>query len=1019
MKRVFSIIVSLLLVSALSAQTRVSGTVTSSDDGLPIPYANIQVKGVKAIGTTTGVDGKFFLEKISPNAVLVISFLGYTTQEISVEGKTTINIVLKPDALNLDEVMVVAYGTAKKGTYTGSAAVVKSDAIKDIPSTSFEGMLQGKVAGLKWSPGSGQAGSSVSMRIRGTGSMNATNEPLFVIDGVPVIQGNISNLSNVSLNVMSTLNPSDIESFTVLKDAAASSLYGSRAANGVVLITTKKGKQGKTKITFKGNYGFTPTFAYNNWELPTNEQQREIYHDVYYNQKIDIGLTPTEAEAYAQSVMTTNIPMDPRGWFDWEKALFRTATFQNYDLSASGADEKGSFFSSIAYSNEEGRVYTNAMERYTGRINVTRKLTDRVELISNINLASIKKDGFNDSYNNNTNYFLNTRNQLFGEYWPTAADGTPVTSRYKSYAYNNLYYDQLMENYSKMFRTGINETVKINILPELILSTVFGYDVTRVDDHTYYSPLHNQGSASVGSVTEISNKVSKLVSSTTLAYSKEFNQKNSFSALIGAEVETNNTDYVYARGTNLPNSFSNTISTAGATTSAGYSWGHNMASLLSKADYSYDNKYYLSGSIRTDGSSKLGESKRWGTFWSLAASWRAKEELFLKDVEWLSNLKVKASYGVNGTLPTPNYGHLALYTYGYKYMDSPGGIVSTVADPNLSWETSYTYNIGVESSFLDGRVNMNLDYFDRDSRDLIQAVQLSRVTGFSQVVTNFGAMNNKGLEVEITGDIIRKKDLTLTAGINASFINSKVTKLYGGADITWYDPTGGDNQAQFIFREGKSPLSFWGKEWAGVDPQTGKGMWYMNNTNTGDAVFNGKQVTYNASFASNVITGCADPDVFGGIFAALKWKGLSVDMTFSYSLGGDIYNAFERYINDDGYFSNRTRAAKVVNRWKNPGDITDVPRYTYEASYSFFSHTSRWLYKNNYIRLKDLSISYNIPSNLVNKFKLSNARIFASGTNLWTKASQNYFDPEGNVYGVQSWQLPIGKTITFGIELGF
>ncbi len=1019
MKKILLFVVSILLVSVVSAQTKVTGRVTSSDDGAPMPYVNIQVKGQQGMGAMTNTEGKYVMEKVPSNAVLVFSFIGFTTQEVALNGRATVDVVLKPDAVNLDEVMVVAYGTATKGTFTGSAAMVKSNAIQDIPSASFEGMLQGKVSGLKWSPSSGQAGSSVSMRIRGTGSMNATNEPLFVIDGVPVIQGNVSNLSQVSFNVMNTINPSDIESFTVLKDAAASSLYGSRAANGVILITTKKGKLGKTKISFKTAYGFTPSFAYNNWELPTNDQQREIYSDVYYNQYIDQGKTAAEAQAYATSKLATNLPVDPRGVFDWEKALLRTATYQNYDISASGGDDKGNFFTSLAYTKDEGRVYTNSMGRYTGRLSMSRKLTDKIELISNINIASVRKDGFNDSYNNSTNYFQNIRNQLFGDYWPTTQAGLPVTSRYLTYAYNYLYYDKYMENYSKMFRTGINENLKINILPELVFSTVFGYDMTRVDDHTYFSPLHHQGTSSGGSVTEISNKIEKLVSSTTLSFNKTFNKKHNVSALIGAEIETNTTDYLYARGTNLPNSFSNTISTAGASTSSGYSWGNNMLSYLSKAEYNYDNKYYISGSLRSDGSSKLGASTRWGTFWSVAGSWRLKEEMFMKDIQWVSNLKLKASYGVNGTLPTPNYGHLALYTYGYKYTDNPGGIVSSVADPNLSWETNYTLNLGVESSFFDNRLNVNVDYFNRDSKDLIQAVQLSRVTGFSSVLTNFGAMNNRGFEIEVSGDVIRNKELTWNLGINASFIKSEVTKLYGGADIIWYDPTGGDNQAQFIFREGKSPLSFWGKEWAGVDPATGKGMWYMNNSNTGNAEFNGRQVTYNASLASNVITGCADPTVFGGINSSLKWKGLSLDMTFSYSLGGDIYNAFERYVNDDGYFSNRTRAAKVVTRWKKPGDITDVPRYTYEAVYSFFSHTSRWLYKNNYIRLKDISLSYNLPSNWVKKVKLSNVRVYGSATNLFTLASQNYFDPEGNVYGVQSWQLPIGKTITFGFELGF
>lgn len=1019
MKKSILIVLSILLVNIGWAQTRVTGTVTSSDDGSPVPYATILIKGVRGAGANTDLDGKYTLTNVPADAVLVFSYIGYRTQEVPVGGRNVIDVILAPDALALDEVMVVAYGTATKGTFTGAAAVVRSNVIQDIPSASFESMLQGKVPGLKWSPGSGQAGSSVNMRIRGTGSMNASNEPLYVIDGVPVNQGNVSDLSMVSLNIMNSLNPSDIESFTVLKDAAASSLYGSRAANGVILITTKKGKTGKLKINLKTTLGFTPTFAYNNWETPTPEQQREIYYDVYYNQYIDKGKTTSEADAYAKSVIATNLPTDTRGYFDWEDALLRTAMYQNYDLSLSGADDNTSYFTSIAYMKEEGRVYTNNMDRITGRLNITKKVFKNLDLTTNFAIAKVKKDGFNDTYNNNTNYFLNLKNQFFGDYWPTNIDGTPVTSRYKSYAYNYLYYDNLQENYSNMLRISLNETLKWTIVPGLVASTLFSFDNTRVDDHNYYSPLHHRGSASIGTVSESSNKIEKIVTSTTLNYNKTFIDKHNVGILVGFEAEKNSTKYVYANGTNLPNAISNTIATAGTKTSNAYSWGNNLLSLLSKAEYSYDDKYYLSGSFRRDGSSKLGVNTRWGNFWSMAGSWRIKNESFLKDVSWVTNMRIKGSYGVNGTLPSSNYGHLALYSYGYNYLEGPGGVVSSVADPDLSWETSYTYNIGLESAFFNGRLNLEIDYFNRDSKNLLQNVEISRVTGFSSILTNFGAMNNKGLEILLSGDIIKKENWTWNLSANASFIKSKVTKLYGGSDIIWYDPTGGDNQAQFLYREGLSPLSFWGKEWAGVDPATGKGMFYLNNDKNGDAIYNGRSVTYNASNASNVITGCADPDVFGGINSSLKWKGISLDLSFSYSLGGDIYNAFERYVNDDGYFSNRTRSVKVLERWKNPGDITDVPRYTYEAEYGFFSHTSRWMYKNNYIRLKDISISYSFPENITKKIRMSNLRVFASATNLWTIASQDYFDPEVNAYGVQSWQMPLGKTITFGLDFNF
>lgn len=1010
-------VLSILMTNVLLAQISITGKITSADDGSTIPFANIQVKGDKTKGTVADAEGKFKLDNISSNGILTISYIGYSPKEVPVNNQTVINVTLEKDILNLDEVMVVAYGTAKKSTFTGSASTVNADAIKDIPSTSFENALAGNVPGLQLSRGTGQVGSSVSIRIRGTGSMNASNEPLYVIDGVPVVSGDVSQLSMVSSNALGSINPNDIQSITVLKDAAASALYGSRAANGVVVITTKSGRRGKMNITLRNDLGFTPDFAYNNNEKASPEEQRELRFETYYNGKINEGKTDAEARAYAENLINLNLPVDPRGVYDWEDALFRSGVYRNHDLSVSGGNEKSTYFSSISYSKEEGRVRANGLERFSGRLNVTNKLNEWLSLGTNVSFSSVKKTGFNDTYNNGDNYFLLERNLVFQDWFPTKQDGSPVTNRFLSYGYNVLYYDKLREMTSVHNKVSLNESLKIDIAKGLNFKSIFAYTESRIDDHSWRSAEHYGGTSKNGTVDRYNTTRLSMISSNTLNYNQIFNSVHNLSLLAGFEAEKTRNDFTWAGGSDLPSGMK-TVSAAGKKDAGASYTGSNLLSYFTFGEYNYDNRYYVSASLRRDGSSRLGADTRWGNFGSVAASWRLKEEAFLKEVDWLSNLRLKFSYGINGTLPSSFYGHMPLYNYGQNYNSKPGGFVSSVADPSLTWETSYTYNLGMEAGFMNNRLFVGVEYYNRDSRNLLQDVPISTVTGFSNILTNVGVMNNQGIEIEVKGEIIRKKDVTWTLGANASTLNSKITKLYGGMDIIWFDPTGGDAMAKFIYREGESPKSFWGKEWAGVDPENGKPMWYTNNTTaTPYKKWNDRDVTTNSSAASDVIIGGADPKLFGGINSNLTWKGFNLDLHFIYSLGGDIYNAMGRYMNDDGYFSWRTLGKDALDRWQKPGDVAPNPKRIYDEG--FIGYQSRWLYRNDFLRLKSITFGYSLPKEVISKASLSNVRIYFAGLNIFTVGSQNIVDPEVNPYGVTSWQMPLGKTYSFGLEIGF
>lgn len=1043
-----------LCSTMMLAQTiTVKGTVIGAEDGMPVIGAYVLQQGTNN-GTSTDIDGNYVIE-VPADATLIYSSIGYTTQSVAVNGRARLDIMLKADAVQLDETIVVAYGTAKKGTYTGAATAVKAEAIQDVPTTSFENALNGKIAGLQVSQSSGQAGSTSSIRIRGIGSMNASNEPLYVIDGVPVNSGNTGQMSDwiagTSNNVMNTLNPSDIESITVLKDAAASSLYGSRAANGVIMVTTKRGKLGKPTVTFKASVGISPDWATDNYEIASPQEQAQIEYEIFHEyRQTGRGWSDEQANEYALSQLNSrfgkhgyeftsegtgryakinikSLRSEKAKYFDWEDALFRTAVFQSYDLSVSGGTENTSYYSSFAYTEDKGRAITNEFQRLAGRVNVNQKVGKFVELATSINLAHTEQEGYNDTRNTNTNYFMQTRNLLWPFYWPTDyKTGELWTARFGSLARNHIYYQDKWENSSKTFKIQASEALTVHLLDGLDLKTVFSYDNSEVKDHIYYSAEHFNGSSTNGSVTEMSTNYETVVSSTTLNFNRTFKEDHTLGVLVGFEAEDKNTYYQRASGENLPTSALKTVTTAGTLDATAYNWGNSMASILSRVEYNYGGRYYLSGSYRRDGSSRLSEDARWGNFWSAAGSWKIDNEKFMDNVDWVSSLRLRASYGVNGTLPSSNYGWRSLASYTYKYQGNPGSALTNVANDNLSWETSYTSNIALEFGLWDQRLTGTVEYFNRDSKDLLQDVPISTITGFSSTLMNIGEINNKGWEIELSGDIIRKKDLTWDATLTASMIKSEVTELYGDADIIWYDPTGGDDRCRFIYREGESVLSYYGIEWAGVNPDNGKNVWYVNpadgRTVPGDDEFmyKGRVATYNHKNAEMKILGDATPKIYGGINTNVTWKGISLGLNFIYKLGAKLYDAAEKDVDDDGYYWERIRSARVAaNRWKEVGQVTNIPQISGQDLTDAMQTSSRHIHTGDFLRLKNISLSYNFPKELVKKAGLGSARVYFNGQNLLTWSAFKEVDPEVNAYGTRGWETPYTKTYTFGLEFTF
>ncbi|MDF2187184.1 TonB-dependent receptor [Paraflavitalea sp. CAU 1676] len=1034
------------------AQTSIRGVVTDNTSKSPMAGATVLVKGSKT-ATITGNDGRYEITLPPKATTLVFQFTGYHSKEVAISGRSEINIELETDFESLNEVMVVAYGNAKKGTYTGAASVIKQNDIKDVPSTSFQNALVGRVSGVQVTTASGQAGTTPSIRIRGIGSMNASNEPLYVIDGVPVISGDQGNLSGSligSNNIMNTLNPADIETITILKDAAASSLYGSRAANGVVVITTKRGKKGKPVVHLSSSIGVTPGWATDNYEVGGPQEQINMLYRILYDNKTSAGQTAAQANTYALgqlntkfnkhgykfsttgtalsdnviiSGMTDGLVNREGTYFDWDDAYFGTGIYQTNDLSVGGGDQNTTYYTSLNYTKDQNRVRVNKFDRISGRTNISQKVGKHLEFTTNIGLARNKQSGFNDTRNTGANYLYQVRNLLWPFYWPTDyKTGLPYTARYGSLAQNNLYYNDQWENSSITKRFSVNETILLTILPELNVKSIFSYDNSEIKDHLYYSAIHYNGVSTNGSLNETSTSISKLVSSNTVNYAKNFGDHN-VSFLGGFEVEENRTNFQSTTGTNLPSSVLTTLSPAGAFSASGYEYGNSIVSLLSRLEYNYKQKYFLSGSFRRDGSSKLAPDTRWGNFWSVAGSWRISNEEFMKEITPISNLRLRASYGINGTLPSQNYGWRSLTSYTLRYNGNAGGYLSTNANPDLTWETNYTTNIGLEFGLFKQRLTGTIEYFNRDSRNLLQDVPTSTTTGFSSALANVGEINNKGIEVELGGDIINNKSIRWSASVNASFIKSKVTKLYGGRDIIWYDPTGGDNRAQFIYREGSSTLSYYGYEWGGVDPKNGNNVWYVNNpadAKAGDFLYNDRGATYSFNKANYKIVGDAMPDVYGGLNTSLEYKGVTLGLNFIYKLGGKLYDGAFKDVSDDGYYWERIRTETLyANMWTPENTSGNLPLLRGTDLTDPMQYSTRQMSSATFFRLKNVNLSYDLPRNLIGKVGLSNVRVFFNGSNLLTFSKYKIADPEVNQYGTRGWETPIGKTYTFGLDLNF
>ena len=989
-----------------SRKKRVTGVVKDVM-GEPLIGANVVEKGRSTNGVITDFNGKFTLE-VDESASLVVSYIGYLAQDIPTKGKGDFHIVLKEDANTLDEVVVTGYGDFKKATYTGSASVLTTEKLEALPVVSVGQMIESNIPGISVVAGtSSQPGAKTTLRVRGVASMNASTEPLYVLDGVPIPSYDLSNFTSMSeaggMGFIETLNPADIESITVLKDAASASLYGAKGANGVVLITTKKGKEGKLRVNMAAKYGITD-FAYTYRPLMGGEERRKLIHEGLVNFQLDKGVSEQEAQQYADANIDQYAKRLPQGYSDWESALFKTGYQQDYNLSASAGNQNSSFIGSLGYTKQTGVSLNSEMERFTGRVDASNKYK-KVEFGMNASFSWTKnvhlpEGKFYGSAIYASKVNLTPSTPIYNE------DGTYASGYRENNGYNPILEAEVNDYYARTVRAMGTAKIAYNVWDNLKISSVFTVDYSLTKDFFFQSPEGRDGATYQGrGRMQMTDRI-RYTSQNNLTYSKTFG-KHSVSAVTAFEVMKYDYEDLYAAKKTYGQDINTSLGNAADPIDADQKLQEDaLMSYVASVNYSYDDKYYASFSFRRDGSSRLSPDTRWGNFWSLSASWRLSQEKFMQSLKSvLSDLKLRASYGVNGNLPSSYYGYQSTYTTGAFYSGKPSPWESTLGNEELTWEKNYALNLGLDIGLF-SRVNVSLDWYTRTTKDLLMSKQLNSISGFSSLLTNVGQMRNTGVELEVRSNNIKTKDFSWTTAFNLSHNKNKILKL---ADLPWFV------DGRYVRKEGYPFNTIYLREYAGVDPETGSALYYDNQQDE-NGNYTKNKVT-DPGQASPIPLKDITPTISGGFMNTFNYKFIDLSFNLSYSFGGYSYDNASYILQDDGYSVISNKSTEQRRRWQKPGDITDVPRFVYGNKKGGNYNSSRAIHSTDHIRLKSLILGLNAPKAWLQKLGIGNARIYFSGTNLLTWAAYDQYDPE--MSGVVGFYTPPLKTYAFGLELKF
>lgn len=986
-----SILLMLFFVGALQAQQiSVSGVVTAASDGLPLPGVVVLVKGTTN-GTVTSVDGKYSISVPSQDAVLQFSFVGYSAQEIQVQNKSIIDVKLAEDVKVLGEVVVVGYGEQDRKTLTSSISSVSSRDIQGLPMASPDQMMQGRAAGVQVNSSSGTPGGGMFIRVRGSTSINASSDPLYVVDGIPIVANNQSQvgLGGQITNPLADLNPADIESMEILKDASATAIYGARAANGVVLITTKRGSSQKAKVEISSYVGVQSL-----WRKP-DVVNGSTFENLINEARANNGQTPL----YANPNNALNT--------DWMGEIFQDAPMKNFDASVSGGTDRVKYLVSLNQFDQDGITKPSNFKRTSGRVNLDFAASDKI----NIGTSILVSRNFRNRVRNDNNiygaigaaYFLPTNEPVFNQ------DGT----------YNKF---SIFENP----RAAVNEVdigmltnrilaniyADYEIMPGLIFRSTWSMDYNNVKEDSYENTFLNTGSATNGSGSSIVTVNDNWIWENVLSYQKKFGANHTLSSLLGYSAQNSYFENTRASGQQFPSNDFRRIASAAVQTSSSQGSGWGIQGIFGRVNYAYKGKYLTTINVRRDASSRFGEANQAAIFPSVAFGWVVTEEAFMKNQSLISTLKPRFSWGITGNQSgIGDFQSRGLWGGGANYTDFPGTQPNQLSNPDLKWETTTQTNIGFDFGILKDRFVLTFDYYNKQTKDLLLAVPLPSTTGFSSIVQNFGEMENKGFEIGINGSLVNKEDFTWDFGFNISQNRNLIKKLAAPFNVWTRD----------IIRleEGVPLSSFWLHDQVRVDPQTGLSIYRTVN---GEAAVNSPD--FNAG-RDRFIVGNAQPDFFGGLNNTIRFKNFDFNMFWQFTVGNDQLN-WVKFFQEHGGTRNTGFVSSQMARWQKSGDITDVPRMV-ATNYRGDLRPDRFLEDGSYLRLKNITIGYTFPSSISEKVGFSRIRVYGSGQNLLTFTKYTGLDPEVNsgadsgglAEGIDLYAMPQPRVIMGGLNFTF
>jgi TonB-dependent starch-binding outer membrane protein SusC len=1031
------------------AQTRqITGEVKSSEDGSAVVGATVVVKGNASVATITDLDGRFTLNVPENAEALVFSFLGMETQEVAIGESSVVNVVLVPSETSLDEIVVVGYGTQIKSKVTGNISKVSGEEIKNTPVPSVQQALQGKSAGVFIESTTGKSSGITRMRIRGSSSISATNEPLFIVDGV-ALSTEALNQSGAAINPLTSINVNDIESIDILKDASSTAIYGSRGANGVVLITTKKGKAGDTKLNVNFQYGFSKPS--NMREFMNKEQFLSYFREAAYNSDLIEGYDPinnpddyqyswlefTERRFIRYSghaaILDPNEPIQGKNYLgsevdtDWQKEIFQNGGIRMVDLSASGGTDKLKYFASGSYSDQQSIIISNGLKRYSGRLNVDNKVNNFIDMGFTLSLTRTDIDQVSAD-----NAFSTPMQMVALAPITPVRDldgilyGTPTTTYYNPLIDVEYANRDILET-----RTVANSYIKFAIYKGLNWRNEFGFDLYNLKENARYGERTDSGTGVGGYAFSNYGQNQNLVLKSYFDYLQNVGDFG-ISAILGTEFQKTRIDNSWLEGQNFPTDELKTLASAGEITDGSQSiTEYSFLSYFSRLNFDYQSKYLFTLAGRIDGSSRFGENKRFGFFPAASAGWVVSKESFLSDNPILSFLKIRTSYGLTGNAGIGNFQHLGLYGVD-PYNAQPGFIPSQIPNPDLGWESTRQVDFGIDFGFIKNRITGEIDYYVKKTKDLLLNVPVPGTSGFSVQTQNLGSVENKGIEF-----VLNTKNITgqfnWSTSLNFSYNKNEVTDL-GEQEII----DAGSSRFMNVVMLGQPLGVFYGAEYAGVasddipggnpdgsDIYGGDAIWYVNEKDENGNIINPEAITNDFGQLNFVVLGHPTPDYMGAITNTFDYKGLELSFTFQGVWGNKIHLAGDTYMAANGaWFDNQT--TDQLRSWKQPGDITDIPQARLGYSNGDQARNSRYLSDGSYIKLRSLTLGYTFPQNIISKVKFSNLRIYIQAQNLLTFTKYIGWDPEVStdfavtnvVSGVDFYSAPQPRSITFGINIG-